>query len=206
MVAGHAVHPRADRAAVRFDPDQLQADPVVTGSRGATKQLRRGVNRIDQDINETVVIEISERATPGAGQVGNARAGGCGYVAKPSIAQVFIQHLGLFVVSMAVQGIDFGVHVPVHVEEVGPTIVIKIEESAAPTKQAGVCGQASGLRVLFKQALASIAIKIGEIVGEIGFKDIQQSVAIVVSCGNTHTLIDFDLHGSSPRQLPIRLP
>ena len=63
----HAHQARADSAAIRFRSNGANLDPVVVELRIATEQLRIVVDRIDHDIDVSVIIEIAKgRAARGA--------------------------------------------------------------------------------------------------------------------------------------------
>src|SRR5580700_2699994 len=76
---------------------------------------------------------------------------------------------------------------PIHIQDVEPTVVVNIEESAPPTKQSGIGYEPGGLGVVLKHALAVVVVKIGKVVREICLEDIQQPIAVVIARGNPHT-------------------
>src|ERR1700730_15692297 len=57
-------NPRSDTAAVGFRADGLDLDPVVAGAGIATEQLGIIVDRIDDHVEVSVIVEVSERTTP----------------------------------------------------------------------------------------------------------------------------------------------
>src|SRR5579871_5013353 len=76
---------------------------------------------------------------------------------------------------------------PVHVQNIGPAIIVEVKESTTPTQQSRMGCQPCRLGIVLKQALAMIAIKIWKIVGEVGLENIQQPVAVVVPSGSAHS-------------------
>src|SRR6266403_4311175 len=138
------------------------------------EQLRSRVNRIDQDVDKTIVIKISKRTTPGARKIRDAWTGSRGNVAKLSVAQIFVQYLWLLVVGQAFQAVDLRINMPIHIKDVEPAIVIDIEESTTPTEQSGIGHQSCALGVIDKYPFATVVIKIGKIVRKVGLENIQE--------------------------------
>src|SRR5215831_9083022 len=101
MSCGHALDARSDRAAVGLCSDQLQGYPVITGLRVAMEELWHRVDGIDEYVDTTVVVEITECAAAAAGDAGYARAGERRGIAEGSVTKIFIKDLGLLVVRVA---------------------------------------------------------------------------------------------------------
>src|SRR5437667_5736908 len=77
-----------DGTAIRFCAFELNLNPVRLPREVVSQKRRRFVEVDDDDVDVTVIIEISEGATAAAMQGGNARAGFRDQLFKYALAQV----------------------------------------------------------------------------------------------------------------------
>src|SRR5215510_4406427 len=74
----------------------------------------------------------------------------------------------------------------VHQQQILPTVVIEIEETAAPSYVAGVVRQPGGRGDFVELARPSVAVQCFALVREVGTKDVQPSVSVEVGRGDPH--------------------
>ena len=68
-------HASSDRAAIRFCAHQLELEPVVRAAEVIAQQRRRLVEIDYQDVQISIIVEVTEGAPPAAMLGGYARAG-----------------------------------------------------------------------------------------------------------------------------------
>src|SRR5256885_5540447 len=81
---------------------------------------------------------------------------------------------------------DLRIDVAVDLHQVGPAVVVVIKKRATPGNILIVDANAGGESDIGESAVAVVAVKIASVVGEIGFKDVEPAVAIVVGNRNAH--------------------
>src|SRR5260370_17327646 len=82
--------------------------------------------------------------------------------------------------------VHFWVDVSVHQQQVGPAIVIEVEEQGVPSEILGVESQSGGERNVVKCSISVVTIERGSVVGKIGAKNVQLAVTIEISDGAAH--------------------
>ena len=123
---------RADPATIRFRANGAHLDPVVIQLRIATQELGIVVDRVDDHVDVAIVVEVAEGTASGCNWIGDPGPHLQRNVCKMAVAQVSIEQLTLWVSSLGLQLLNFGIHMPIADQDVGPAIVIEIEEAAAP--------------------------------------------------------------------------
>src|SRR5205807_6815443 len=101
-------------------------------------------------------------------------------------AQVAIDKLALRVSGLGFELLDFRIDVAIADQDVGPAIVIHVEETAAPAEVLSVGAKAGGEGCVFETGAAEIVIERGSVSGEVGFDEIEVAIEIVVGGGDTH--------------------
>src|SRR5579859_6660415 len=76
---------------------------------------------------------------------------------------------------------------PVYEQQVLPTIVVEVEEAAAPADVASVVAHPGGYGYVVEIPTPTVVIESLPLIGEITAKDIQLSVAIIVGRSNAHS-------------------
>ena len=170
-----AVHldgtPGADRAAIGARPGQRDGDGVLPGTH-VLEQSRAIVHIDDQDLRTSVTIEVAGRQAARRAGRREARTGGCGHVGKASIPEIAIEQ-GLLAIGFADRrAVDFGIHVPVGENQVGPSILVDIEEGDTPTEQL-IASQTRGFRDVFEELAVLVLVKRWAVAGEVGLGDVQ---------------------------------
>ena len=136
--AGYASDARADAAAVGLGADGPHFNPVVGEFGVATKKLREVVYRVDDNVDVAVVVEVAEGAAAACGRIGDSRTNLERNIREVAVAEVAIEQLALTVSGFGFQLLDFGIDVAVADQNVGPAVVVVIEEAAAPAQKLGV--------------------------------------------------------------------
>src|SRR5256885_8104868 len=139
-----------DAAAVGFCANGADFDPIVFVSGVAADELRRSVDAIDDEVEIAVIVEIAEGTTARGGGSRNSSAGVERDVFEVAVAQIAIEKLSLRIASFGGELFDFGIDVAVADEDVGPTVVVKIEKAAAPAEILRVFAEAGLERGVFK--------------------------------------------------------
>src|SRR6185369_2550550 len=86
-------------------------------------------------------------------------------------------------------------------ENVGPRIVIHVEESATPTEEARVQSELRRVSRVLELVATEITIERMRVAGKIGFNDIQVSVTVIISRGNAHSSLRFAVCAQSATRL-----
>src|SRR6185312_8202092 len=195
--AAYAFQPRANAAAVRFRANGSDLDPVVRQAGIAPQKLGKIVDRIDHHINVAVVVKIAESATPGSGWHVDSASGALGNIFETPVAHVAIENLALRVSRLGFQLLDLRINVPVTQQDVGPAVVIHIEETAAPAQVLGVQAESRGKSCVFEIRIPTVTVKRRSIAGEIGFDDVEVSVEVVVGGRNAHPGLWFSVRAQN---------
>src|SRR5438309_1314801 len=125
---------RADAAAIGFRADGFDFDPVVGGAGIATKQLRKIVDGVDDDVEVAVIVEVAEGASARGDRRGNSVASVIGNIFEAPVAQIFVEQLALRITRSSLELLDLGINVTVANEDVGPAVIVHVKKTAAPAE------------------------------------------------------------------------
>src|ERR1700730_98307 len=89
--------------------------------------------------------------------------------------------------------IHFGIDVSVDEQEIRPAAVIEIEKHGAPAEILRVQAEAGVEGDIVKGAVPIVAVERGSIVGKIGFKNVQVTIAVEIGNGRTHAGLFFPI-------------
>src|SRR5712692_8626960 len=70
--------------------------------------------------------------------------------------------------------------------EIGPAIIVKVKKHGAPAQILRVQTKSRGEGNIRKDSIAVIAVQGRRVIGEVGLKNIQPSVAVVIRDGSSH--------------------
>ena len=84
------------------------------------------------------------------------------------------------------QAIHFRECMAIHQKKIGPSIVIKIEEPAAPADKAGIVSHTGCHCDILKISVALVVIKSFKLIGKIRSENRREPFVKVVACGDTH--------------------
>jgi len=100
--------------------------------------LRWSVDTIDDEVEVAVIVEIAEGAAARGCRSRNSGAGVERNIIEAAVAKIAIEKFALWVTGFGGELFDFGIDVAIADEDVGPTVVVKIEKAAAPAEILGV--------------------------------------------------------------------
>src|SRR5207302_7190706 len=78
------------------------------------------------------------------------------------------------------------INVAVHLNNIGPAIVVIVDETASPGDVLVVDADTGGEGYITEGAIAVVVIEIACVIGEVGFENIEPAVAVVVRNSNSH--------------------
>ena len=139
--------------------DGAEGDPVIGGANLIDKEAGRGVHVADDGGKFAIVPEIADGEAARRFRHGDARAGGCGNVSERAVAIVVIENARLLVIAAEMLHVHFGIDVAVDEEQIGPAVVVKIEEHGAPAEILRVQAEAGGKGDIVEGAVAVAAIE-----------------------------------------------
>src|SRR5512142_3353600 len=109
----NALEASTNAAAVRLHTNCLYLDPIVVPLGVAAQELGRAVDGVHDDIDVTVVVEISEGTASCGDRLVDPRPGLQRYVFEPPITEILVEELALRVSRLGLQLLDLGIDVPV---------------------------------------------------------------------------------------------
>src|SRR5260370_7173702 len=71
-------------------------------------------------------------------------------------------------------------------DEIGPAVIVKVKKHGAPAQILGMQTKSRGEGNIRKDSFAVIAVQGRRVIGEVGLKNIQPSVAVVIRDGCSH--------------------
>src|SRR5260370_40934933 len=99
---------------------------------------------VHQDLDGCVIVEIGGGYAVAVEWSCNARTGIERDVAKSAVVLVPIEEFRFSECIVETLAVDFGIDVTVGHEEVGPAVVIDVEEERAQSQELGILGQSGG--------------------------------------------------------------
>src|SRR5690348_12262813 len=161
----------------------MKGDPVIGSVHVVDEEAGRGIHVADDGGEAAVVPEIADGEAARRIWGGDTWAGVSGDVGESGIAVVVIKDARFLEGAAEMLAIDFWIDVAVGEEEIGPAVVIKVEEHGAPAEVFGVEAEAGGESNVVESAVAVVAVERGSVVREIGFEDVEVAVAVGVGDG-----------------------
>src|SRR5260370_4438187 len=138
--------------------------------------MREIVDGVDDEVESAVVVEIAEGAAARGDGNGDAGAGVVRNVSEVAVAEIFVEQLALRVAGFGLELLDFGIHVAVADENVGPAVVVHVEKAATPAKGLSVPAEAGLKSGIFKIPAAEVAVERRRCAGKIRFDAIEIAV------------------------------
>jgi hypothetical protein len=157
-------------ASVGLNPLKLNLDPIGISAYIVAQQGRRFVQVYDQDIDVTVVIEVSKRTSPAAMGRGHAGAGRVDEFFKGLIAKITKNDAWSLVSILAKLSFDFRVNVTGNHEEIRMTIVVEVHHPGTPTDKTGLYSNMGAAGNIIEIAFAIIVVKNAGVVGKVGLE------------------------------------
>ncbi len=114
------------------------------------------MTQLTSDVDVAVVVEVAEGGAARGGGGVDAGAGFGGDLFELAVAEVAVEILVLGVGSVDIGAFDLGVDVAVGHEEVGPAVIVHVEEADAPAEEAGIDAEAGEVGVVVEVAAAEV--------------------------------------------------
>src|SRR5882724_3477690 len=118
-----------------------------------------------------------------------------------AVAQVAIEQLALGIAGLGLKLLDLWVNVAIADQDVGPAVVVYIEESAAPSQILRVRTQSGSESRVFEIRSAHIVIKRRSIAREICLHKVEVAVQVIVCRGDTHAGLRLAVRAKSASSL-----
>ena len=132
----------ADSGSIAFRTDKLQLDPVLLFPSDVVQQRREIVHVEDQDVHASVIVVVAECGTTARIAFGDSRAHRGRDVFETPVAEILVDEAWVLEGLAEVVLIDLGVDVPVYLNNVGPSVVVVVDESTSPPNLGAVDSQA----------------------------------------------------------------
>src|ERR1700727_1126658 len=100
--------------------------------------------------------------------------------------QIVVKQLALGIARFRLELLDFRIDVAVTNENVGPAVIVEIEEAATPAQILRVRAQPCSKGVVFETSSSQIVIERWSVAGEVGLDQVEVAVKIKVSGGDAH--------------------
>ncbi len=178
---------RTDAVAIGFAADGVKRYPVIAIVNVVHQQHRWRVHVADHRGHAAVIPQIAGRQPARRTYRRNPGPGIGGNIGERSVAFVVIQNLRLFEIAAKVLAVHFGINVAIDEQQIGPAVVVHIDERHAPAEILRVQSESGGKGLVVKCAVAIVPVERGSIVGKIGFEKIQPAVAVIVADRGAHS-------------------
>ena len=150
-------HQRTDCAPVGLGADKLQRHPVPLAGLIEAEQIRCVVQIVDDDVDVAVVVEVGKRGPPAGLRRRHRRAELLADVREPSVAQVAVDDLALFVAGLGLDLANLGIDVTVDEKQIEPAVAVEIDETDAQPEPARVEPEAGRERAVLAEPLPVFA-------------------------------------------------
>src|SRR5258707_15881928 len=97
-----------------------------------------------------------------------------------------IKEAWLRVPAAQVEFVHLRIDMSVGEDEIGPAIIVKVKKHGAPAQILRVQTEPRGVSHIRKNSFTVIAVQGRRVIGEVGLKNIQPSVAVVIRDGSSH--------------------
>src|SRR5260370_41734161 len=99
---------------------------------------------------------------------------------------MFVEQFPLRVRRFRFELLDFGIHVAVANQDVGPAVVVEVEKAAAPAKILRVLAEAALKPGVLEICAADLAVEARSIPGKLRHDEIETAVEIVIGGKDAH--------------------
>src|SRR5260370_6068243 len=185
---GPDVNADAHRIAITLRDNQFEIEEMVAVASAVAQKQGRSSIIAHNHIHETVVVEVCERhASPDVWRLESAS--GCFRCFREvAVAFVVEQRVDLLEMHVRRDLLHFRIHMTVGDEQIKPAIVVVIEEAAAKAEYFSSGNRDPRLIAhLVKRAFSIVVPKMIRVFLEIGDKEIEPAIIVVVAQGNAHS-------------------
>ena len=174
----------ADRAAIRAHPGQFDRDRILTGAL-VFQQRGTVVHVDDENLRPAVAVKV-----PGGQPAGRPRRREPGSrrrsdVCECSVAEITIEKRFLAIGFSYGRAVDFGIEVAIGDHEVGPAVLVGVQEGEAPAEQK-IAAEAGPFRNVFEKFPVLVAVERRPVAGKIGLGNVEEAVAVIIRDGDSH--------------------
>src|SRR5205814_6810033 len=166
--------------------DTFDLDPVAPVSAVITQHGWRAVHIIDDNVDVPIVVEVSESAAACEVLRTDCAADFSRNILKTPVAEVTIKDFRLLVADVQFSVFDLRIYVAVGEKKILPPVVIEIQKADAEAKIFSIHAKASLNADILKRAISIVVIERSNLLGEVGSRDIEPSITIIVSDSDTH--------------------
>src|SRR4030095_5373228 len=85
------------------------------------------------------------------------------------------------------QFFHFRINMTIHQKDIGPSVVVYIDETTTPAEPARIESHSCWKRNVVECRLAGVSIERRSITGEVGLEDIEPPIMVVIRCCYTHS-------------------
>ncbi len=103
-----------------------------------------------------------------------------------SLAEVPVDQAGILKSLPDVLAVNFGIHVTVNLHNIRPAVVVVIDEAATPCDILIIDSDAGRKCHVAKSSIAIVVVKIASIVREVGFKNVEPAVTVIIGNADAH--------------------
>src|SRR5713226_725531 len=176
----------ADPVTIGAGSDGLKSDPVVAGICRIHQEAGLCVYVVDEYGKSPIIPEITHSQAARRGNRIDPWSSRRGHVRKSSVAVVMIQEAWFHVPAAQLIPVHLRIDMSVGEDEIGPAIIVKVKKHGAPAQILRVQTKSRGEGNIRKDSFTVIAVKGRRVIREIGLKNIQPSVAVVIRDGSSH--------------------
>src|SRR4029077_14417223 len=118
--------------------------------------------------------------------LGDARAHFRGDILEMAIAEVFVDQAWILEGLSGVVALNLRVDVAIDLNDVGPAVIVVIDEAAAPRDILIVDANPGGKGSVAEGSIAVVVIEVAGVVGEVCFENVEPAIAVVVGHAHAH--------------------
>ena len=122
------------------------------------------------------------------------------------VAQVLVQDLALRIARLGLQLLDLGIDVAIAQQNVGPAIVVVVDEAATPAEILRMYAQSRLERCVLKVPLAEIVIQRRRVAREVSLHNVEIAVEIVIGGRDAHAGLRLAVGAEARTRPPCQRP
>src|SRR5229473_530442 len=191
--------------AIGAGSDGLKSDPVVAGMRRIHQEARPCVHVADEYGKLPVIPEIAHSQAARRGYCIDPWSSCRRHVRERTVAVVMIEKAWLRVPAAQVKFVHLRIDMSVGQDEIWPAVIVKVKKHGAPAQILRVQTESRGVSHIRKNSFTVIAVQGRRVIGEVGLKNIQPPVTVVIRDSSSHTRllapIFVERHSSHDRNI-----
>ena len=184
-VLARAIHRFSPRAARPFGTIDLGASPENLIESELFGHEKGAFTTADR----RKVASCSRRLRVRSSSFGNAGPHLGRDILEASISEIFVDQPRILERLIEVIVINLRVNVSIHLKNVLPTVIVIVNEPAAPCDIAIVDSDACSECNIVESSIAIVVVQVAGVISEVGFEDVEPSIAVVVGDSNAHSCL-----------------